>query len=158
MNQALSAALGSAAIIEPATWRDLTALRHLEQVCFPQDAWPLLDLIGVLTFPNVVRLKASAAGKLVGFIAADLRRAEHLAWIATLAVHPEHRRQGIGSALLSACESRLDVPRIRLSVRASNQPALRLYTRFGYKHHTIWPGYYADGEDALVLEKTRRLD
>lgn len=155
MNQVLSAVPGSAAIIEPATWRDLTALRQLEQVCFPQDAWPLWDLIGVLTFPNVVRLKASLAGKLVGFIAADTRRGENLAWIATLAVHPDYRRLGIGSALLSACESRLDVPRIRLSVRASNQPALRLYTRFGYKHHSIWPGYYADGEDALVLEKVK---
>lgn len=158
MEEIFSAAPGSAATIEPATWRDLTALRHLEQVCFPQDAWPIWDLIGVLTFPNVVRLKATAEGRLVGFIAADIRRTENLAWIATLAVLPEYRRKGVGSALLSACEARLDVARIRLSVRASNRAALQLYTRFGYRHHSIWPGYYADGEDALVLEKVRIAD
>src|SRR3972149_6725284 len=120
MNQVLSAAPGSAAIIEPATWRDLNPLRHLEQLCFPQDAWPLWDLIGVLTFPNVVRLKATRDGAMIGFIAADVRREENLAWISTLCVPPEVRRQGVGMELLSACEDRLTVPFIRLSVRSSN--------------------------------------
>jgi ribosomal protein S18 acetylase RimI-like enzyme len=144
---------GSPAIIEPATWRDLNGLRQLEQICFPRDAWPLWDLIGVLTFPNVGRLKAVSDGQLVGFIAADIRRSEGQAWIATIGVLPEYRRQGIGTALLIACETSLVVPRIRLSVRLSNEPAIHLYSRLGYQRAGTWPRYYADGEDALVLEK-----
>ena len=61
MNSAVTAVPGSSVVIEPATWRDLNALRHLEKVCFPLDAWPLWDLVGVLTLPNVVRLKAMVA-------------------------------------------------------------------------------------------------
>lgn len=144
---------GSLVSIEAASWRDLNAVRRLEQACFPKDAWPLWDLIGVLTFPNVVRLKASLAGEMVGFIAADMRAAERLAWIATLAVLPEQQRKGIGGTLLHACEGRLRVPLIRLSVRASNQPALSLYTRFGYQKAGVWRRYYQDGEDAIVMEK-----
>ena len=75
MNQVLPAAPGSAAIVEPATWRDLNPLRSLEKICFPVDVWPLFDMIGVLTFPGVVRLKATQNGEMVGFIAADIRRA-----------------------------------------------------------------------------------
>ncbi|HLE13789.1 MAG TPA: GNAT family N-acetyltransferase [Anaerolineales bacterium] len=146
---------GSPVSIEPATWRDLNALRALEQVCFPQDAWPLLDLIGVLALPNVIRLKAQDDGKMVGFVAADIRRSQGLAWIATIGVLPEFRRRGIGAALLEACEARLNIPRIRLSVRASNSPAIRLYTRLGYHRYGTWPRYYSDGEDALILEKER---
>jgi ribosomal-protein-alanine N-acetyltransferase len=143
----------SRAIIEPATWRDLNGLRHLEQICFPQDAWPLWDLIGVLTFSNVFRIKATANGQMVGFIAADLHRSENLAWIATVGVLPEYRRQGIGSALLVAVEEQIGVSSIRLSVRVSNRPALNLYDRLGYHRYGTWPHNYADGEDALVLEK-----
>lgn len=143
----------SRAIIEPATWRDLNGLRHLEQICFPQDAWPLWDLIGVLTFSNVFRIKATANGQMVGFIAADLHRSENLAWIATVGVLPEYRRQGIGSALLVTVEEQIGVSSIRLSVRVSNRPALNLYDRLGYHRYGTWPHYYADGEDALVLEK-----
>ena len=154
MNQVSSAATGSAAVIEPATWRDLSTLRHLEQVCFPRDVWPLLDMVAVLTFPGVLRLKAILDGEMAGFIAADLRRHENLAWISTLGVLPAHRRRGLGSTLLRTCEEQLRVPRVRLSVRASNQPALQMYTQFGYREHGIWKRYYSDGEDALVLEKT----
>jgi len=143
----------SRAIIEPATWRDLNGLRHLEQICFPQDAWPLWDLIGVLTFSNVFRIKATANGQMVAFIAADLHRSENLAWIATVGVLPEYRRQGIGSALLIAVEEQIGMSSIRLSVRVSNRPALNLYDRLGYHRYGTWPHYYADGEDALVLEK-----
>jgi ribosomal-protein-alanine N-acetyltransferase len=107
----------------------------------------------VLTFPNVVRLKATRDGEMAGFIGADVRRGENVAWISTLCVAPEHQRRGIGMELLKACEERLFVASIRLSVRASNDAALRLYARAGYKHFTIWTQYYSDGEDALVLEK-----
>lgn len=141
--------------IELANWRDLGALRRLERVCFPQDAWPLIDLVGVLTLPDVVRLKAVADGDMVGFIAGDVRPSEHLAWIATLAVLPEFRGRGIGSALLQACEARLEVPTIRLSVRMSNQTAIHLYRASGYERVGIWPRYYQDDEDALVMEKRR---
>jgi ribosomal protein S18 acetylase RimI-like enzyme len=154
MDQVSPAAPGSAAIVEPATWRDLNALRSLEQICFPLDVWPLWDLIGVLTFPGVVRLKAIHNGEMVGFIAADIRRMENIAWVSTLGVLPAYRRQGVGMALLRACEAKLVVPRVRLSVRASNQPALRLYSNLGYRQHSVWPRYYSDGEDALVLEKS----
>lgn len=153
MEQVSSAAPGSTAVIEPATWRDLNALRNLEQVCFPQDVWPLFDLIGVLTFPGVVRLKATYAGSMVGFISADIRRHEDVAWISTVGVLPEYRRQGLGSRLLLTCEEHLPVSEIRLSVRASNNPAIQLYMRHGYRQYRVWQRYYSDGEDALVYEK-----
>jgi ribosomal-protein-alanine N-acetyltransferase len=146
---------GSPVLIEPAGWKDLNVVRHLEQVCFPLDAWPLWDILGVLTFPNVVRLKAVDNGIMVGFIAGDLRPHENLAWIATIGVLPEYRRQGIGAALLQACEKRLTLPRIRLMVRISNQDALQLYRRAGYHQAGVWPHYYQNGEDAYILEKQR---
>ena len=144
---------GSPALIEPATWRDLNALRHLEQVCFPKDAWPLWDLIGVLTLPNVLRLKAVLKDQMIGFIAADIRPREHTAWIATIGVLPNQRGKGLGRVLLQTCEERLADLTIRLNVRTSNENAIQLYLTSGYQKVGVWPGYYSDGEDALVMEK-----
>ena len=142
-------------LIETANIRDLGALRRLEHVCFPLDAWPLLDLIGVLTFPGVVRLKAACDGQMVGFIAADVRASEGLAWIATLGVLPEYRGRGLGAALLQACEERISLNTIRLCVRRNNDTAIRLYERYGYVKVGEWNRYYQDGEAALVMEKKR---
>ena len=141
--------------IESAGWRDLNDLRHVEQLCFPKDMWPLWDLIGILTLPNVMRQKAILEGRMVGFVGIDLRRAQKQAWIATLCVHPEYRRKGIASGLLANCENQIELPSIRLSVRISNIAAIRLYNKFGYENLEIWPEYYQDGEDALVMEKRR---
>jgi ribosomal-protein-alanine N-acetyltransferase len=113
----------------------------------------LFDLIGILTFPNIVRLKAVCDGEMVGFVAGDIKRSERLAWIATIGVLPEYRTRGIGAALLRACEAQVDVPVIRLVVRPSNQSAIRLYERFGYASMGRWRKYYSDGEDGAVMEK-----
>lgn len=141
--------------IVPATWRDLGELRQLERACFAEDQWPLFDLIAVLTWPDIVRLKAVVDGAMVGFIAGDPRPQENTAWIATLGVLPAYRRQGIGLALLNACEARLSQPRLRLCVRVSNLAAIRLYEKAGYFSLEVWQKYYRDGEDALVMEKIR---
>jgi ribosomal protein S18 acetylase RimI-like enzyme len=139
--------------ILPASLRDLGPLRHVEQACFPKDAWPLLDLMAVLTWPEVVRLKAVVDGQMVGFIAGDPRRDEGMAWIATLGVLPEFRRQGIARALLLECEKRLNASRLRLCVRLDNAGAIRLYEQEGYQRVGTWPKYYNDDGDALVMEK-----
>ncbi len=147
------AAPGSQAVIMPASWRDLNGLRYLEQVCFPKDSWPLLDLVGVLTLPQVIWLKATIGEKLVGFVAGDQKPHQHVSWIATIAVLPEYRGKGIGGDLLGACEERLETPRVKLCVRASNAEAIRLYEHRGYLRVDLWTKYYQDGEDALVMEK-----
>lgn len=139
--------------IEQAGWRDLLALSALERICFDRDAWPLVELMGVLTFPGVVRLRAVGDAKLVGFIAGDPRKRDRTGWILTLGVLPEWRRMGIAEALLARCETALQLPRVKLTVRRSNIPAIRLYEKAGYEQVDIWSKYYKGSEDGLVLAR-----
>lgn len=139
--------------IQTASILDLNALRKLEKISFDKDAWPLFDLVAVLTFPDVIRLKAVEDDQMVGFVAGDPRPRDGWGWIATIAVDPRYQRRGIGTALLKSCEIQLGVPRSRLTVRMSNQGAITLYEREGYKMIDVWKGYYNDGEDAIVMEK-----
>jgi ribosomal-protein-alanine N-acetyltransferase len=139
--------------IVPANLFDLSSLRRLERDSFDRDAWPLLDLMAVLTFPDVVRLKAVEEGRMVGFVAGDPRPRDGWGWIATIAVDPSFRRRGIATALLHACEKNLGVPKSRLTVRLSNDGAIRMYEQEGYATIDVWKSYYNDGEDAMVMEK-----
>ncbi len=143
--------------IRNASLRDLPALWRLEREAFPRDAWPLIDLIVVLGWPGVVRLKAvDVTGQMIGFVAGEVRHG--VGWIATLAVVQAYRRQGIGRALLEACEARLPADKpIRLTVRRDNIPAIRLYRAAGYRVIALWPRYYTDRSDALVMEKAPGL-
>jgi len=137
----------------PANILDLTALRKLEHTCFEKDAWPLLDLIAVLTWPEVIRLKVVENGEMIAFAACDPRPSQSIAWIATIAVDPRYQRRGKGRMLLRACEERTKQPRLKLSVRISNHGAIALYEREGYQTVDVWGRYYSDQEDALVMEK-----
>jgi len=144
---------GPAFPVESASWRDLFALHALEKACFQEDAWPLVELLGVLTFPGIVRLRVLDGDKLVGFIAGDPRRSEHTGWVMTLGVLPGWRHRGIASLLMAECERRMGMPVVKLTVRRGNQAAVRLYEKLGYHQVDIWSKYYHNGEDGLVLEK-----
>jgi len=140
--------------IVKASLLDLGALRKLEQESFGKDAWPLLDLVAVLTFAEVIRLKAVEDSQMVGFVAGDPHPRDGWGWISTIAVDPRFRRRGIGLALLHACESKLGVAQSRLTVRISNQAAITMYEKDGYKTMDIWKTYYNDGEDGIVMKKS----
>ena len=142
-------------MITRANLLDLPALRQLEQECFPLDAWPLLDLISVLSMPGVIRLKVVEDERMVGFAAVDPRPQEGLSWIATICIGPQYQRRGLGRALLQSCEDAVTTPLIRLCVRPNNDAAIALYKQMGYEIIDTWRAYYTDGTDSLVMQKAR---
>lgn len=77
------------------------------------------------------------------------------AHITIVAVHPNYQGQGLGQALLYALLEKArqrGMERATLEVRASNQPALLLYEKFGFREAGRRRRYYEDtGEDALIL-------
>lgn len=92
----------------------------------------------------------------------DLVLAEIVVWvivdeahIATIAVHPDHQRRGIASALLTEAlmlAMERGASASLLEVRPSNTAALKLYQRFGYEVVGVRKEYYQDNkEDALLL-------
>lgn len=153
MGEARPGNLGQTYSIRKAELRDFFKLLRLEKLCFQADSWPWIDVLAALTFPETVRIVAEIDEALIGFVIGDRRRHRDLGWIASLAVHPGHRREGLGTRLLEACEVALDTSRIRLSLRPSNQEALRLYQKHGYIEVDRWRRYYRGGEDALVMER-----
>lgn len=77
------------------------------------------------------------------------------AHITIVAVHPNYRRQGLGQALLlyllSSAKQR-GLERATLEVKVSNQAALSMYEKYGFRVAGRRRGYYQDtGEDALIL-------
>jgi ribosomal-protein-alanine N-acetyltransferase len=77
------------------------------------------------------------------------------AHINNLAVLPELRGRGLGTQLLEAIVAEvahLGGVLLTLEVRRSNEPALRLYERAGFRHGGVRKNYYTGPvEDALVL-------
>ena len=77
------------------------------------------------------------------------------AHIATLAVHPKHRGQGIATGLIELVlfeAHHRGASTAMLEVRTSNQAAQALYKHFGFKVVHRRPRYYVDNkEDALLM-------
>ena len=74
-----------------------------------------------------------------------------------MAVELSHRGQGLGHALLDACEaelSRMGITTLLLEVRVSNAAALALYEASGWKQDGLRKAYYKNGEDAALYRKT----
>ena len=82
--------------------------------------------------------------------------------ILNVCVAPAARRRGVAEALMRELEARLapnGVEKISLEVRASNEPAIRLYEKLGYTQIGVRKGYYEKPrEDALILQKKLRIE
>jgi len=76
---------------------------------------------------------AESGGELVGFLLAR-RWPDRVGYIDLLAVHPDHQRRGLGSALLRAAFARFAAAGLReaqLGVASDNPRAVALYERAG---------------------------
>ncbi len=60
----------------------------------------------------------------------------HRGWLYYVAVHPEYRRQGVGTVLVRRVESGLaeiGCPKVNLQVRATNMIVVDFYRTLGYQ-------------------------
>lgn len=84
------------------------------------------------------------------------------AHIATIAIHPDYRRLGIGSQLLGYAlreAKQKGALRAMLEVRASNMAAQEMYRKFGFEVVYRRPRYYKDNfEDALLMNLNNLAD
>jgi ribosomal-protein-alanine N-acetyltransferase len=74
--------------------------------------------------------------------------------IATIATHPDFRKQGIGEKLLSfTLQSAKNEGAVTsfLEVRESNDAALMMYHKFGYVESGRREGYYKDNDEDAIL-------
>ena len=144
--------------VRPAERADLLAINRIEQASFPQP-WPYRAFEGFLGqdgFLVAVEDRGTGPGQICGYVIADVvtefgRTSGH---VKDLAVAPDWRGRGVGTqlldrglAVLAAGGARL----AKLEVRVGNEAARGLYTAFGFSPNRLVPGYYDDGEDALVL-------
>jgi ribosomal-protein-alanine N-acetyltransferase len=133
----------------------LSAVLELDQFCFG-GLWTLEGYQRELDSPNSNLLGLSIPSAPAALLAMGCQWAIlEEAHITLLAVHPHYQCQGLGQALLISlltAASDRGLERATLEVRASNQPALSLYQKFGFKTAGRRRCYYKDtGEDALIL-------
>ena len=76
--------------------------------------------------------------------------------INNVGVVPELQGQGIGNLLMEQMISETEGFGARvwiLEVRAGNEPAIRLYEKYGFKRIGLRKKYYENGEDAIVMHR-----
>ncbi len=134
--------------------KDLPAMAEIERRCFhtPWSEESLReDLMGN---PLSVYLVLEAeSGDVAGYM--SLWRILDEGHINNVAVLPEYRRHGGASDMLEFMlkySERNGISSHTLEVRVSNEGAIGLYRKFGFREAGVRKGYYEDnGEDALIM-------
>jgi [ribosomal protein S18]-alanine N-acetyltransferase len=136
------------------TERDVPAVSQIDQLSFSLP-WPEHSFRYEVSENRVARCFVAEtedhriAAMIVSWIIVDEMH------IATIATHPDFRRQGIGMLLLrqALLDGREAGARLAfLEVRAGNEVAQAMYRRFGFQQTGKRPRYYRDnGEDAILM-------
>jgi len=143
---------------------DLEQVMHINRVCLPENYTTSFFMNLYQRFPETF-IVAEENGDVVGYVMCRIEtgipsfkllgitRKGH---VISIAVLPEHQREGIGCALMrEAMEAMVNykAKECYLEVRASNVPAVNLYRKMGFEIIRTIRGYYADGEAAYLMAR-----
>jgi [ribosomal protein S18]-alanine N-acetyltransferase len=140
-------------VLVPMQRRHLRAAVRIEAQVYPRPWTAGLFQSELALGDRRTYLVAKAGSQVVGYGGALYVLPD--AHITTVAVDPDFQRRGIGARLLHAlCVAAVDrgATALTLEVRGSNEPALRLYRRFGFAPAGMRKAYYTDPvEDAVIM-------
>ena len=155
--------------VRPFKPADLEQVIDLNLKCLPENYTNFFFMDLYDRFPEAF-IVAEENGKVIGYIMSRIEiglSSFHRFGIAkkghviSIAVLPEHRRKGIGEALMQEALRamlRYKAKECFLEVRVGNTPAVNLYKKLDFKVIRTIGDYYADGEDAYVMNRKIQSD
>lgn len=132
--------------------RDLLTVLEIERLSF-EFPWTEDDYLSYLRQASCVAMVAEIGERVVGVMVYELQKVRLL--VTNFAVHPDFRRQGVGSAMVRKLESKLSQQRrneIVLDVRESNLGAQLFFKSQGFYCNEVLRGFYEEtSEDAYRM-------
>lgn len=130
---------------------DLKRVFEIENMSFNQSYG--INMFQQLHDMGVGFLVAEDEGYVVGYVLFWIKY-ENQGHIISIAVDKNYRRRGCGTQLLVkaiAILSLLKLDTIYLEVNENNAGAVEFYKGFNFKVDRVVPGYYEDGDAAIVM-------
>lgn len=140
--------------IVPMIEKHIDKLTEIEKLCFTQP-WTQEGIRAEIEKQTSIYAAAEKDGEAVGCAGMQCVCGE--CYIDKVAIHPNFRRMGIAKSLVqylidTAIKS--DAEFITLEVRKSNEPAIKLYNKLGFKPVGIRKNFYTDvHEDAILMTR-----
>jgi [ribosomal protein S18]-alanine N-acetyltransferase len=160
--QETTASKGDEYSVRPCTPEDIPSVINVNSVTLPEHYSDYFYYEILKDFPHTF-LIAEKGGKMAGYIMCRMEYGLSMTkrfglakkgHIISVAVLQEHRNKGVGTSLIRDAleEVRKDSGReCYLEVRVTNQGAIDLYKRMGFKVTSTLHGYYKDGESAYTM-------
>jgi len=135
-----------------ATSNDLADILSIEKKVF-KHPWSKEQLSWELNSqPVAENYVMIARGNMVGYLFSHV--VDDDVQILNIAIDIPFQHKGYGEQLLSYFLDQFNTDiSIHLEVRKSNFPAINLYLKFGFHETGTRKGYYADGEDAIIMQR-----
>lgn len=130
---------------------DLKRVYEIENMSFDQS-------YGIRMFQQLYEmgigfLVAEKDGYVIGYVMFWIKY-ENQGHIISIAVDKNYRRQHAGTQLLVkaiSILSLLDIDAIYLEVKETNTAAREFYKKFNFKEDRLVPGYYDNGDGAVIM-------
>ncbi len=168
-------------IIRPAELADINTCLDIDHTCYTDHVWQMkvedgerktavtFDVIRIprrmkVEYPRDVQqlvddwqrnegfLVAELDGEVAGYIDVIARPWQRTAWIVNLAVDPEHRREGLGKALVLHARQWAREQGLRTlmaEATTKNYPALCFFQKLGFQFCGFNDHYYTNEDIAL---------
>ena len=130
---------------------DLKRVFEIENMSFDQSYG--INMFQQLHNMGIGFLVAEEEGYVVGYVLFWIKY-ENQGHIISIAVDKNYRRRGCGTQMLVkaiSILSLLNLDTIYLEVNEKNEGALEFYRQFSFKQDRVVPGYYENGDAAVVL-------
>jgi ribosomal-protein-alanine N-acetyltransferase len=133
--------------------RDMPAVLGIENESF-EFPWTEEEFIRCLRQRDCIGMVAEYSEQVVGFMIYELHRTR--IHVLSFAVHPDFRRQSVGSAMITKLVSKLAYQRrnrIVLEVRETNLSAQLFFRSLGFRATGVLRNFYEDStEDAFMMQ------
>lgn len=141
-------------MIRPFSFFDLDSILQIENQSFPKSPYDWTTFLNLYTlYPETFLVYTHTPDvqkevEIWGYII--FSQEGH---IISIAIHPQHRRKGIGTQLLQRAMKEPQLKKVWAEVRRSNRGAQAFYSKMGFQIMGVVPNYYGN-EDALILQCT----